>query len=361
MNDVEIRNARPEDVFGIQKVFHETWLVTYPNKELGITTEDIQEMFKDSYSDAELEDFRERIKNRPANSKLLVAVEGENVVGVCRIFVRENFNQLQAIYVLPSYQGKGIGKKFWDEALKFWDKNKKIIVQVATYNTNAIKFYESLGFRDNGKRFAEERHRMPISKVLIPEMEMEIEVKKYHREDFWNEALASDFTYSQFTDDEIREYIEKGYIKSPVLDYGCGKGELVRQLVRNGLEVTGIDISLVGLEQTKDLVGGKVKLIHGDYKDIEGQFKTITMKLVYAFVTNKEECLEYINKHLEQDGVLLLQTPVINDKNRDTVTKPGICATEEECNLLLAYFSDVFVVSEISKPTGLLRTYVCYK
>jgi hypothetical protein len=34
-------------------------------------------------------------------------------------------------------------------------------------------------------------------------------------------------------------------------------------------DFTGIDISLVGLEQTKDLVGGKVKLIHGDPKNTQ--------------------------------------------------------------------------------------------
>ncbi len=82
------------------------------------------------------------------------------------------------LYILPEYQGKGVGKMFWGECVKYFDNNKKIIVQVATYNTGAIKFYEKLGFKDNGKRFSEERLRMPISRVLIPEMEMEVNIKK---------------------------------------------------------------------------------------------------------------------------------------------------------------------------------------
>lgn len=104
----------------------------------------------------------------------MVAKNDEKIVGVCRIIKENNFNKLEAIYVLPDFQGRGIGKMFWAEALKFWDNEKKIIVQVATYNTNAIRFYERLGFVDHGKRFTDENLRMPISGVFIPEMELVI-------------------------------------------------------------------------------------------------------------------------------------------------------------------------------------------
>ncbi len=163
----------PEDARSIQEVFYKTWLLTYPNKETGITKEDVEEHFKDAFTEEKLKIVSDKIKDLPENAKVFVAKIDNKIIGVCRIFIKEDFNQLQAIYVLPEFQGKGVGRLFWLECSKYFNKNKKTIVQVATYNINAIKFYESLGFKDNGKRFSEERHRMPISKALIPEMEME--------------------------------------------------------------------------------------------------------------------------------------------------------------------------------------------
>lgn len=169
-----VRNAVSDDAYDIQNVFYKTWLETYPNKEIGITKEDVEEMFKDGFTDEKINAQKERIRNIANNSRMLVAVDNQTnkAIGLCRVYVRGDHNQLQAIYVIPEFQGKGIGKMLWDEVLKFFDVEKDIIVQVATYNTQAIKFYERLGFADTGKRFEEERHRMPISKKLIPEMEM---------------------------------------------------------------------------------------------------------------------------------------------------------------------------------------------
>ena len=181
------------------------------------------------------------------------------------------------------------------------------------------------------------------------------------KEEFWDNALSTNFLYIQFNNDDIEEFINKGYIKSQVLDYGCGRGELIKQLVDKGLDVSGIDISNVGLTQVREFVGDRAMLFHGDYKSIVGKYNTIIMKLVYAFVEDKDECLKYMNEHLNDGGVLLVQTPVINDGNRGRVTKPGICVSEDECQLLNKYFTSVILVSEVDRPTGLHRVYVCYK
>jgi len=90
---------------------------------------------------------------------------------MCRFLNKEDFNQLQAIYVLPTYQHKGVGKALWNTASKFINPDKKTIVQVADYNEKAIKFYEKLGFVDTGKRFSDKKFTMK-SGAIIPEMEM---------------------------------------------------------------------------------------------------------------------------------------------------------------------------------------------
>ncbi|HEX4799365.1 MAG TPA: GNAT family N-acetyltransferase [Candidatus Paceibacterota bacterium] len=170
--NIKITHATADDALGIQKVFYTTWLVTYPNKKIGITTKDIEVLFKDYTSPTKIARYSQELTQTPPNEQFLVAKVGDLVVGVCRTIIREKYNQLQAIYVLPEYQGKGVGTKLWDMAYTFFDTSKDTIVHVATYNIRAINFYRLLGFIDTGRRFTEERHRMPISNVLIPEMEM---------------------------------------------------------------------------------------------------------------------------------------------------------------------------------------------
>jgi hypothetical protein len=69
----EVSRATPEDVASIQDVLYRVWLTTYPNKALGITVADIEEMYKDRNSDEALARIRERISS--AGEITLVAKE----------------------------------------------------------------------------------------------------------------------------------------------------------------------------------------------------------------------------------------------------------------------------------------------
>ena len=173
-----IEKPKIEDVRGIQEVFYKTWLATYPDEEAGITVADIEEKYKDRFSEAVLEKRRNDILDKSENKLFLVAKDDGQVVGACRARKDEKCNELEAIYVLPDYQGKGIGKMLWDRAMEFFENEKDIIVQVVTYNLPAINFYRKLGFTDTGKRFSDEKFKMPISGSYLPEMEMVIRNKK---------------------------------------------------------------------------------------------------------------------------------------------------------------------------------------
>lgn len=172
--EIFIVPANPEDVKGMQEVFYKTWLDTYPNEEIGITVDDIEDRYKDRLTKESLAKRAESIANLPKDHKLFFAKEGDRVVGVCRVVNRPDVNQLQAIYVLPEYQGRGVGKLLWEEAKKNFDQNKDTIVQVVTYNKKAIEFYKKLGFKDMGKRFQDDHFTMK-SGAKLPEMEMVIE------------------------------------------------------------------------------------------------------------------------------------------------------------------------------------------
>ncbi|MEX0931605.1 MAG: GNAT family N-acetyltransferase [Candidatus Paceibacterota bacterium] len=161
----------PDDVVGAQNVFYCSWLATYPNAEHGISVDDIEDMFKDRLSEEKIRIWREKIAHPPEGQTTLVAKKDGNLVGVCRVAKHPDHNQLYAIYVLPEHHGQGIGTGMWNAVQQYLDSTKHTVVEVATYNTNAIKFYKGLGFVDTGKRMSNPKFTMK-SGSIIPEMEM---------------------------------------------------------------------------------------------------------------------------------------------------------------------------------------------
>lgn len=172
--EIKIVSPEEKDMLGIEQLLYKTWLETYPNEKLGITREDIEDRFKGKFTEEAMKKRWEKVQ-KDSQTNRLIAKDGEIVVGFISITSHPDSNQLQAIYVLPEYQNRGVGKKLWNETQKYFDHAKKSLVQVATYNTNAINFYEKLGFKDNGKRWEDEKAKMK-SGSNIPQIELEMEV-----------------------------------------------------------------------------------------------------------------------------------------------------------------------------------------
>jgi ribosomal protein S18 acetylase RimI-like enzyme len=171
MEKIQILDAVPEDSLGIIKVFYKTWLATYPNEEKGVTVEDIEDSYKDEFSDEKINELKQLIRDLPKNKKRLVAKIGDKIVGACTLIKNDDYNHLRTLYVLPEFQHTGIGTMFWNEALKFFDPRKDTIVQVAEYTEQAINFYKKLGFVDTGKRTAQESEKLKSGAVIV-DMEM---------------------------------------------------------------------------------------------------------------------------------------------------------------------------------------------
>ncbi|HCC04876.1 TPA: hypothetical protein DEP58_01045 [Patescibacteria group bacterium] len=167
------------DAEAIVDVLYKTWLATYPNEDAGITVDDVEDRFIERRSEAGIEKTRKRLREQSDDQKTFVVKDGEKVIGVSVVSKDETRNRLIAIYVLPEYQGKGVGKMLWNELQEFFDDDKDIFVELVEYNTSAIAFYTGLGFQDTGRRFSDESKRMKSGAVL-QEMEMRIPRNKYH-------------------------------------------------------------------------------------------------------------------------------------------------------------------------------------
>jgi ribosomal protein S18 acetylase RimI-like enzyme len=177
LNEITIRLARSEDARALQEVYYKSWLKTYPNEKYGITTEDIEDSYKNSFTPETIKSIEERIGKSPSSDKRFAVVINNKVIGTCRIILNTDRNELRSLYLLPEYQGKGIGTVVWNYVKKYLDSTKETFLNVAVYNETAISFYEKLGFKDSGKRFSEEKFRMKSGNI-IPEMEMLLERSK---------------------------------------------------------------------------------------------------------------------------------------------------------------------------------------
>ena len=82
-----------------------------------------------------------------------IASENEltNILSVSRASVRHAIQQLIAVGVLESYQGKGVGRKMFQEierwAKEEWDCHYEILAS-GLNRTGAHKFYHALGFEE---------------------------------------------------------------------------------------------------------------------------------------------------------------------------------------------------------------------
>ena len=168
---IVVRPAIVDDAAAIQEVFYQGWLAAYPNAEHGITVGDIEDRFKDRLSEETLCERRKQIANPAEGTTTLVAKKGDMTIGVCRVGKHADGNHLYALYVLPEYHRQGVGTALWNIAQRYLDPTKHTLVEVATYNVNAVKFYEKLGFVDTGRRMRDPRFTMK-SGAIIPEMEM---------------------------------------------------------------------------------------------------------------------------------------------------------------------------------------------
>ncbi|MSU75798.1 MAG: GNAT family N-acetyltransferase, partial [Candidatus Magasanikbacteria bacterium] len=131
-----IFEALPKDISGIMAVQKATWLATYVNAEYDITVRDIKVI---NFVSAERHKRWEGTLQKKKILRVWVAKNKVNkIVGFCVARKAKLSNILGAIYVLPRYQGKGIGQKLADVAFEWLGEKKSIIVDVVKYNATAI-------------------------------------------------------------------------------------------------------------------------------------------------------------------------------------------------------------------------------
>ncbi|MDT2048516.1 GNAT family N-acetyltransferase [Bacillus sp. 1780r2a1] len=127
------------DIAGVQHVAKTSWNDTYN----GIIPQKIQDAF---LSQAYSEDM---LKFRMEHSPLLIAEEKGKIVGFINTsLTNENGEaELLAIYLLPNYQRKGIGKALLQEGILILKNVQRLFVNVESDNQKGHNFYAKRGFQ----------------------------------------------------------------------------------------------------------------------------------------------------------------------------------------------------------------------
>ena len=133
-----IRNMARDDLQQVQKVAKTSWNVTYD----GIIPLEIQESFLQSAYNHEM------LLKRLENSYIWVSEIDGIVVGFAN-FSPVNKNgetELSAIYLMPEYQGKGIGTALLNQGINHLKGVKEIFINVERDNKIGSAFYQAKGF-----------------------------------------------------------------------------------------------------------------------------------------------------------------------------------------------------------------------
>jgi L-amino acid N-acyltransferase YncA len=159
MDDIySIRKAEIKDASGIAKVHTETWQSHYRGQ--------IPDEFLDGLSvEKRAEGWEKNLSDPKTKTAVFVAESDNEIVGFCCVGpsregeVADVVGELYAIYVESSKQGQGIGSALVQAGLEYLKNEgfKKATLWVLKTNTLSICFYESKGWKADGKEKREEK------------------------------------------------------------------------------------------------------------------------------------------------------------------------------------------------------------
>lgn len=173
LNSVVISKATFEDAEGIQELTKDASKGMY--ELCGWSTKEIDNHFSPEKMKEGVDKLRKAITTFTGSDILFVAKDGSgNIIGCCFAEKGKDVNKIEAVFVLPVYQGCGLGKKLYEKACELLNVNNDTVLDVFSLNSKAIGFYKRLGFIETSKKSFDERFtdsagkRLEITEMILP-------------------------------------------------------------------------------------------------------------------------------------------------------------------------------------------------
>lgn len=148
---IEFRQAAPGEWRIIQTIAHATWPLTYGKL---LPAGQLEYMLDMIYSE---DSIKQQMKREHQFSIGYHSGEPLGFASVEKQYISPANFMIHKLYVLPSFQGKGIGKIFLDylTMLARQTAHDTLMLKVFVKNQNAIRFYQHLGFQSIGEEMSE--------------------------------------------------------------------------------------------------------------------------------------------------------------------------------------------------------------
>ena len=138
-----VRTASARDIEQISLLLNQVWHHTY---DLIYGPQKIDEITQKWHASDQL-----RLKLAAHDSEFLVADDGTKIAGVASASITKlNQVKLHQLYILPEFQGRGVGRLLLEEIEGSFIDAREIFLEVEEKNTAAIRFYQKHGFREGG-------------------------------------------------------------------------------------------------------------------------------------------------------------------------------------------------------------------
>lgn len=160
---------------------------------------------------------------------------------------------------------------------------------------------------------------------MINAVNMELGCRRniMYDESFWNKRYANgDYLYGTEPNSFLAEHYS--LLSGPVLSLSEGEGRNAVFLASRGLEVIGVDISIVALEKAKKLAksrGIEIKTIVADlatFEPEENYYGSMVSISAHLPSTVRNKLYPLIEQSLKPNGIIILEAYSENQLSRDT-------------------------------------------
>ena len=138
-----IKLASLKDLKKYTDLLQQTYQSAYTNEKLGLTADCFS---KEIFATDNTQDYlKSHLINNHSQKTWLAFKDHVLVVSITCILENDDEAELTGFYVHPDYQGQGVGKKLYRQALEF-SGNKDFVLDIYTHNTKTVKMYEKWGW-----------------------------------------------------------------------------------------------------------------------------------------------------------------------------------------------------------------------